>query len=83
MISKGVSFGAFAIAMQLLLYSNTLHSAFGSGLLTGKMALISFSRLINGITSLISDDNATYSESVVLRVNSVCSLLDQRAGQPA
>ena len=79
----GVNFELSATLMQLLLSSNTLQWNYGLGLWRGKTSPTSTIKFMKGITSLIAWDRAMYSDSVVLKYISVCSLLHYVRGHPS
>ena len=79
----GVNFELSATMMQLLLSSNNLQWNFSLVLWRGKTSPTSTIKFMRGITSLIAWDRAMYSDSVVLKDISVCSLLHHVREHPA
>ena len=79
---RGVMLGDVATLIQLVLSLKTLHLTIGGMSGMNSTCLNSSSMFIIGITSLIDCDSATYSDSVVLKAISVCSLLTQWIGHP-
>ena len=79
----GVNFELSATLMQLLLSSNTLQWNSGLGSWRGKNLPTSTIKIMKGITSLIAWYRSMYSDYVVLKAISVCSLLHHVRGYPA
>ena len=75
-----VNFEFSATLMQMLLSSNTLQWNSGLGLWRGKTSPTSTINFIKCITPLIAWDRAMYSDYVVLKAISVCSLLHHVRG---
>ena len=79
----GVNFGLSATLIQLSLSSKTVYLKTGFLFTNPKVEEVFLRRFRNGMTSLIAEESAIYSLSVVLKAISVWSLLRHKIGQPA